>query len=95
MCGVRFVCWNVIQSFVFARKNSGSGARCARQCRSDVVPQRKNARLREVPAGFVQLEIKLNRGAFVETRATDSVTSIVAAWIGERRSRFWWKTVQT
>src|SRR5215213_8853886 len=70
--------------------------RRARACqrRSNIAPQRKNARLREVPACLVQLEVKLNRGGFIQARPTERVTGVVAAGIRKRRSRLCRQTVQ-
>src|SRR5215213_4615413 len=90
-CGVRFVCWNVIQSFVLARKNNGSGARVPA---SVGATSSHSARMREVPARFVQLEVKLDRGSLVLARAAKSVTGVIAAWISIRCSGLRWQTVQ-
>ena len=64
------------------------------QSRSDVAPERKNARLWSVPTCLVQFEIKLNCSAFVQSWITERVTRIVATRIGERRARLGRQTIQ-
>src|SRR5262249_10557715 len=56
---------------------------CSGLRRSNVGPERQNARLREVPAGFVQLDIELKRGCFVSAWSSFRVSVIVDAGIGK------------
>src|SRR5215213_11706153 len=64
------------------------------QSRSDIAPERKNARLWSVPSCFVQFEIKLNRSAFVQSWITERVTIVIATRIRERRTRLGRQTIQ-
>src|SRR6185369_13905391 len=56
---------------------------CSGLRRSNVGPERQNARLREVPAGFVQLHVKLKRGCFVSAWSPFRVSIVVDAGIGK------------
>ena len=57
-------------------------------CRSNVGPQRENARLREVPARLVKFQIKLKRGCFVSACNTSSISVVVHAGICKRSAGF-------
>src|ERR1051325_1821340 len=62
-------------------------------CRGHIGPQRKNARLREVPAGLVELDVELKRCCFVSTCNARRISVVVHAGIGKRSARFARQTV--
>src|SRR6185369_1446722 len=57
-------------------------------CWCHIRPQGKDARLREVPACFVQLDVELEGCCFVSARRSDRDSIIVDAWVSERSAGF-------
>src|SRR6185503_1345483 len=61
---------------------------------TNVGPERQNARLRVVPAGLIQFQVKLKRSRFVEAWRPNGLSKIVNAGIGKRSAGFAWQAIE-